>query len=178
MWIIPFSGHNRFNIYQIVQRIILHQYWKKFLIPYGYLIPFFINRHIHVLICSCCNCTMHHVVSCCKKMWNYINYSIMKWYIIILFNYDVYHAFVPLSKHISITSKSCSYLITQNKMGYNHPNFFQSRMWLFDRWRYPKIKGYPSYFTSLYKVICFFIIMWLYRVCIISLHDHHTMLFF
>lgn len=116
--------------------MILHQYCKNSLIPYGYWISFFINKHIHVLICSCCSCTMHHVVNCCKKMWNYINYSIMKWYIIILFSCDVCHTFVPHSKHISITSKSCSYLTIQNMMGYNHPNFFRSKMWLYDGWRY------------------------------------------
>jgi hypothetical protein len=104
--------------------MILHKYCKNSLIPYGYWISFFINKHIHVLICSCCSCTMHHVVDCCKKMWNYINYSIMKWYIIILFSCNVYHTFVPHSKHISITSKSCSYLTIQNMMGYNHPFFF------------------------------------------------------
>ncbi len=170
MWIIPFCGHNRFNIYQIVQRMILYWYYKNFLVPYRYHISFFINMHAFILVWICFDYTKCHIVNYRKKLWSYINHSIMKWYIIVLFSCSVYHLFIPHSKHRSITSKN----ITQSRMGCTHPNFFQSKMWLSNGSRYLNIRGSPPYFTPFYKVIFFNVFLWLYWIHNGSLHDHEN----
>jgi hypothetical protein len=64
-----------------------------------------VSMHKHVLSCNFYGCTIHHILCYCMKLWNYINYSSMKWCIVILLNYNVYHLPIPYSWHKSMHSK-------------------------------------------------------------------------
>lgn len=128
--------------------------------------------HIPILICSLYGCIIHHILCCFKKLSNYINYSIMKWYIVVLFKCNVCHLSIPYSMHRSITSKSCNSYITQSMVKYSRPNFIQNKIKLCDWSRSLDIKGSLLHFTPFYRLIYFSIILLLYQVCNFLKHNH------
>lgn len=64
-----------------------------------------VSMHILVLVCNFWGCTIHHVLCFRTKLWNYINYSSIKWCIVILLNNNVCHLSIPYSWRKSMHSK-------------------------------------------------------------------------
>jgi len=107
---------------------------------------------------------MRLMINCCKKLWNYIGHSVMKWYTTIVFNYNVWHLFVLHSKHRSGTFTCYSSCIIQSKMGFSHPNSFWSRMWLYEGLKYSISKG-VLHISHLY-------VRWLHLLIRSTIKDH------